>query len=118
MTSYRSTCNNSKSEQTCNKQKINCLKDEIIMSDINEIHSLTDFQRNTKEYIGRLKQSGKPFVLTVNGKAEVIVQDAASYQKTLELIEWAETIAGIERGLDDVKHGRTKSIDQFAQQME
>ena len=88
------------------------------MIDLNEIHSLTDFQRNTKEYIGRLKESGKPFVLTVNGKAEVVIQDAASYQKALELIEWAETIAGIERGLEDAKHGRAKSIGQFAKEME
>jgi len=44
-------------------------------------------------------------VLTINGKAEVVVQDAEAYQ---ELLERVETIEGIQRGLADVKAGRTK----------
>ena len=34
-----------------------------------------------------MKQTGEPIVLTVNGKAEVVVQDAKSYQQLLEKIE-------------------------------
>ena len=40
------------------------------------IESLTNFKRNTREYLERIKESGHPLVLTVNGKAEVVVQDA------------------------------------------
>ena len=43
--------------------------------------------------------------ITINGKAEVVVQDAEAYQ---ELLERVETIEGIQRGLADVKAGRTK----------
>ena len=57
------------------------------MVHLEDIHSLSDFQRNTKEHIQRLKETGRPEVLTVNGKAEIVVQDAASYQKLLELID-------------------------------
>lgn len=78
------------------------------MIDLNDIHSLTDFQRNTKEHIEHLKASGKPQVLTVNGKAEIIVQDAQSYQKLLEDVERLEAIAGIRRGLEEVSKGKTK----------
>ncbi|MEW6212596.1 MAG: type II toxin-antitoxin system Phd/YefM family antitoxin, partial [Acidobacteriota bacterium] len=76
------------------------------MIDINDIHSLTDFQRRTKEYLLRLKKSGRPVVLTVNGKAEVVVQDAASYQRMLDLIDRAEAIEGIRRGLEEIKQGK------------
>jgi len=31
----------------------------------------------------QIKKSGHPLVLTVNGKAEAVVQDAASYQRLL-----------------------------------
>ena len=65
------------------------------MVHLEDIHSLTDFQRNTKEHIQRLKETGRPEVLTVNGKAEIVVQDAASYQKLLELIDRTEAIEGI-----------------------
>jgi hypothetical protein len=44
-------------------------------------------------------------VLTINGKAKIVVQDAAAYQ---ELVDRLESIEGIRRGLGDVKAGRTK----------
>ncbi len=50
-----------------------------------DIHSLTEFKRNTNEFLQRLKQTKSPLVLTVDGKAELVVQDAESYQKLLEI---------------------------------
>ena len=75
------------------------------MVHLEDIHSLTDFQRNTKEHIQRLKETGRPEVLTVNGKAEIVVQDAASYQRLLELIDRAEAIEGIQKGLVSMQRG-------------
>ena len=43
-----------------------------------DIESLTNFKGNTREYLERIKESGHPLVLTVNGKAEVVVQDKAN----------------------------------------
>ena len=67
---------------------------------LQDIRSLTDFQRNTKSHLKRLKITGRPEVLTVNGRAELIVQDAAAYEETLD------TIRGIQRGLDEMKAGK------------
>jgi PHD/YefM family antitoxin component YafN of YafNO toxin-antitoxin module len=53
------------------------------MIDVADIRSLSDFQRNTKKHLRRLKTSGKPEVLTVNGQAELVVQSAQAYQKLL-----------------------------------
>ena len=78
------------------------------MVHLEDIHSLTDFQRNTKEHIQRLKETGRPEVLTVNGKAEIVVQDAASYQKLLELIDRTEAIEGIQKGLESMQRGEGK----------
>jgi prevent-host-death family protein len=71
----------------------------------NDIRSLSDFKRNTSELLDRLEKTGNPLVLTINGKAEVVVQDAEAYQVLLERVE---TIEGIQRGLAGVKAGRTK----------
>ena len=70
-----------------------------------DIDSLTHFKRNSSEVIEQLKSTGQPMVLTVNGKAEVVVQDAASYQAMLDLLDRAEAIAGIKRGLHSVEKG-------------
>jgi prevent-host-death family protein len=72
---------------------------------LEDIYSLTDFQRNAKEHIQRLKETGRPEILTVNGKAEVVVQDAASYQKLLALLDRLEAIEGIQMGLESMKRG-------------
>ena len=75
----------------------------------NDIRSLSDFKRNTIELLDRLRETGNPLVLTVNGKAELVVQDAAAYQALLDRVE---TIEGIQRGLADVRGGRTKPARQ------
>jgi len=67
---------------------------------LEDIRSLTDFQRNTKAHLRRLKSTGRPEVLTVNGKAELIVQNAAAYEATLDAIR------GIQRGLDEAAAGK------------
>jgi len=52
-----------------------------------DIGSLTDFARNTRAHLDRLRRTGRPELLTVNGKAEVVVQNAAAYQRLIELLE-------------------------------
>jgi prevent-host-death family protein len=52
-----------------------------------DVGSLTDFSRNTKAHLKRLKRTGRPELLTVNGKAEVVVQSASAYQRLIESLE-------------------------------
>jgi PHD/YefM family antitoxin component YafN of YafNO toxin-antitoxin module len=52
-----------------------------------DIGSLTDFQRNTQAHLKRLKRTGRPELLTINGKAEVVVQNASAYQRLIESLE-------------------------------
>jgi PHD/YefM family antitoxin component YafN of YafNO toxin-antitoxin module len=80
-----------------------------------DIHSLTDFKKNTSGFIDQLKRTGEPVVFTINGKAELVVQDAAAYQKLRHLIEEAKVLEGIRQGLQDMHAGRTVSLDEFKQ---
>ena len=75
------------------------------MLDTREIHSLTDFPRNHKAHLARLKKTHGPEVLTVNGKAELVVQDAASYQIMLDRLHHMETIAAIQEGMASAERG-------------
>jgi len=73
--------------------------------DLNEIHSLSDFQRNAKQHITQMKKSRRPIVLTVNGKAEMVGMDVASYQKMVDALEHANSIVGIRLGLESMERG-------------
>jgi prevent-host-death family protein len=79
------------------------------MIDLSEdIHSLSDFKRQTAEFLARMKKSGHPVVLTIKGKAELVVQDAASYQRLLELAERAEMMEFLRQSREDLEAGRTE----------
>jgi prevent-host-death family protein len=75
----------------------------------NDIHPVTDFTRKTKQYIRRLKETGKPEVLTVNGEAEIVVQSAEAYQELLDTAELAETLPSLRRSLAEAKRGQGRS---------
>jgi PHD/YefM family antitoxin component YafN of YafNO toxin-antitoxin module len=74
-------------------------------------HSLTEFKENTPAFLRQLKETGEPVVLTIDGEAELVVQDAASYRRLLDLVEEARVLEGMRRGLDDMRAGRTQSLD-------
>lgn len=60
------------------------------MIDIQDICSLTDFQRNAKKYARQMSKTGRPLVLTVNGKPGLVVQDAHAYGAAMR--EYAEPL--------------------------
>jgi PHD/YefM family antitoxin component YafN of YafNO toxin-antitoxin module len=62
------------------------------MTEVLDIHSLSDFQRNAQEHLQRLKNTGNPEVLTVDGQAELVVQSAAAYQKLLDLADLTDSV--------------------------
>ncbi len=53
------------------------------MISLDNIHSLSDFKRNASNYVDQVRDSRSPIVLTVNGKAAVVVQDASAFQELL-----------------------------------
>jgi hypothetical protein len=70
-----------------------------------DVRSITDFKRNTLVQIKELRRSGRPRLLTANGRAQVVVQDAAAYQKLLDELDRAQAVAGIRRGLESFSRG-------------
>ena len=87
------------------------------MIDLRDVRSVTEFQRNLKEYVGRLKGKKTPLVLTVNGRAELIVQDADSYQTLLDRLERAETVAAIRQGMEQFERGEGIPLKQAERQL-
>ncbi len=83
-----------------------------------DIHPLTDFKRRTPEFLRQLKENGHPLVLTVNGKAEIVVQDAKSYQRLLDLAERLKTIDAVKEGLASIDRGEGTSMDEVFDALE
>ena len=71
-----------------------------------ETQSLDDFQHSAPAVIEHLAETGRPLLLTVNGEAKVVVQDAAAYQRIRESAEQLELLEGLGRSLESMRQGR------------
>jgi prevent-host-death family protein len=82
------------------------------MVNVTDIHSLSEFQRNAKDLIGKVKASKSPLVLTINGRPAVVVQDAESYQAMVERIREMEDLAAIRDGLAQADAGDSQPASE------
>lgn len=78
-----------------------------------DIQSLTAFRRRSGDFMKQLKKTKRPVVLTVNGKAAAIVQDAEAYQRLLDIATRADAAEGIRQGLEDAKRGKARPAREF-----
>ena len=85
---------------------------------LDDIQSLTEFQRNTREHIKRLKRTGRPEILTVNGQAELVVQDARSYQKLLDRADEAGQRERLRRSIAEYRAGQVRDVDDVLDSLE
>jgi len=80
---------------------------------LDRIHSLADFMQNHEEHLARLKETGTPELLTIDGKAELVLQDATSYQAMLERVRELEDLTAVRAGLAQADRGEARPADEF-----
>lgn len=66
---------------------------------------LTEFKLDTARFMARLRDTGRPAVLTVNGKPALVVMEAEAWQREQERVDSARTVADIRKGLEQARHG-------------
>jgi prevent-host-death family protein len=78
-----------------------------------DIMSLSTFKRDSNKVMRQMKKTKEPVVLTINGKAAVVVQDAEGYQNLLDLKERSETIEVLRRRLASLSGKKGRTADEF-----
>ncbi len=78
-----------------------------------DIRPLTEFKRQSARMISRLKETGRPQILTVNGKPSVVMIEAAAWQEMQDRLDHAETVAGIRAGLAQAIAGEGVEAGRF-----
>ncbi|MBE9257003.1 type II toxin-antitoxin system Phd/YefM family antitoxin [Dolichospermum sp. LEGE 00246] len=82
------------------------------MFSLSDIYPLSEFQRGAKMFLDKLKETKSPIVLTVNGKAAAVVQDAESYQKMIDRLELLESVAKIRQSINEFEQGEGMPLNQ------
>lgn len=83
-----------------------------------DIQSLTTFRRCSGDFMKQLKKTKRPVVITVNGKAAAVVQDAEAYQRLLDIAARVDAEEGIRQGLEDVRKGKLRPAREFFEAFE
>ena len=76
-----------------------------------DIQPMTTFRNHSAEIVRHLKDTKRPVILAVNGKAAAVVQDAEAYQRLLDLAAGASAAEGIRQGQDHVEAGRVRPAE-------
>jgi prevent-host-death family protein len=77
-----------------------------------DIQALTTFRNHSAAFLQQLKKTKRPVVLTVNGRAAAVVQDAEAYQHLLDIAARADAEEGIRQGREDVAIGRVSPAQE------
>ncbi|MHB8881559.1 MAG: type II toxin-antitoxin system Phd/YefM family antitoxin [Thermodesulfovibrionales bacterium] len=75
-----------------------------------DIRSVTDLKRNTRDILDHLHATGRPVILTVNGKADSVLLDVRVYERHLQAGNLAKLLAPAEL---DIASGRTRPARDF-----
>ena len=78
-----------------------------------DIETLDNFKRRSKRQIHRLRQTGRPTVLTVNGRPAVVVQDAVAYQKQMQRLMQLDVVEAVREGATDADADRVEDAAKF-----
>ena len=71
-----------------------------------DIRSVTDLKRKTKENLSQVHRTKRPVVLTANGKADAVLMDTKTYEKHLKAGNMARLLAPGERTSSRAGHDR------------
>jgi prevent-host-death family protein len=82
-----------------------------------DIQPLTTFRNNSARMLQQLKKTGRPIVLTVNGKAEATILSAIEYQRLQDIAADADEREGVRQGDEDIAAGRTRPAEEVFAEM-
>jgi PHD/YefM family antitoxin component YafN of YafNO toxin-antitoxin module len=83
-----------------------------------QIDSLTNFQKNARTFTARLEESKEPILLTVNGRAKIVIQDAQAYQSLLDELEKARFMEAVRLGLREAEEGLGRPAEEIFSEMQ
>ena len=89
----------------------------IMIETITDTQPLSAFRDHPEEFLQQLKTTHRPITLTVDGQPELIIQEAAEYERMLELLDAADVRESIRLGLEDVEAGRTRPAEEVFEEM-
>lgn len=82
----------------------------MVLNLAEDIRSVTDLKRHTRDILDQIHATGRPVVLTVNGRADSVIMDVAVYEKRLQAANLSRLLAPAE---EEVAAGKSRPMKSF-----
>lgn len=87
------------------------------MTRTTDITSFTDLRNNLRPQLNQVRDSGRPLFVTTNGQTEAVVLSREAFDELQSKAELVESLAAIERGVQDAKAGRVRPMREGIRQI-
>ena len=75
-----------------------------------DITSFTEHRKNLRHHLEQVRRSGRPLFITTNGKTDAVLMSPAAYDELADKAELAESLAMMDRSMEDIAGGRTQPV--------
>ncbi len=81
---------------------------------LQDVKTVSELKRNVKAIFQQLHRTGRPVIVTVNGRPDVVLLDAATFERRLSALNLAPLLAEAE---EDIRRGRTRPAKAFLKEL-
>jgi prevent-host-death family protein len=75
-----------------------------------DVKTVSEVKQNLRAVLGQIRDTGRPVVVTVNGKPDAVLIDVETYERKLKVLNLVGLLA---EGEQDVQQGRTRPASAF-----
>ncbi len=68
-----------------------------------DVRPLSEFRSKTTTFVQQVRETGRPLVITQNGRSAAVLLDVVEYEKLLERIETLQDVIQAEKQIDEGK---------------
>lgn len=87
------------------------------MTRTTDITSFTELRKSLRPQLDRVRASGRPLFVTTNGQTEAVLLSPEVFDELVGKAELVESLASIERGVEDAKAGRVRPMREGIRQI-
>ena len=75
-----------------------------------DVKTVSELKKNLRAVLDQIRETGRPVVVTLNGKPDAVLMDVETYERKLKAMNLAGLLA---EGEADIRQGRTRSASSF-----
>jgi prevent-host-death family protein len=79
-----------------------------------DVKTVSEVKQNLRAVLGQIRDTGRPVVVTVNGKPDAVLIDVETYERKLKVLNLVGLLA---EGEQDVQQGRTRPAEAFLKEV-